>query len=271
MNTTYQDKIENIRRFLFRFASKGEPKCFEIKFDDMVVVPKTTELEEFEAYSDFDNSDVKKIAISIYRNTTDKFAEQIHSFKVEQNNQPINGLAVMDNTATEKAIETKWELRSCQDEVEKLKADLKFANKYIATMEAAIEHYKIQPNYVGKFDLGKFCGSMLEGFMSNNPKWVAKVPMLNGVAEAITESQKDTPTELQQPTGEVSFKRKTDAVSELSDEHKSYIEFGTFFSESFTEKEAVILNAIIEELAKDASPLETIADLLNIDKSKIGG
>lgn len=263
-------KIEIIKRMLEKQSSKGSPLAYEIFVDNFKVVMKTTDLSEFDSYEDVMTNDTKYIRINIYNSPADSVSHTKYVFESEEKKPEVNralGEVVDVNTKIKESIgieRERWDRDQLVKELDRTKLELQEAEEYIDQLQSQLEKHKTKPNHFGKLDLGLLAGSALEGIMRKNPQWLTKVPGLEGLAGVIVDENSngkriDSPAE----ETEVTVSKKTEAPA-LSDEEKSYLEFGKQVAENFEDDEIALLAKIINELSKDTSQLKTVAELLNV-------
>lgn len=263
-------KIEIIKRMLEKQSSKGSPLAYEIFVDNFKVVMKTTDMSEFDSYEDVMTNETKFIRINVYNSPSETISHTKYVFEIEEKKPEVNrnlGEVTDINTKIKESIAVereRWDRDQLIKELDRTKLELQEAEEYIDELSGQLEKAKLKPNHFGKLDLGSLAGSAIEGVMRRNPQWLTKVPGLEGLAGVIVDENTngkriDTPTE----ETEVTLSKKTDAPS-LTDEEKSYLEFGKQVAENFEDEEITLLAKIINQLGKDTSQLKTVAELLNV-------
>lgn len=263
-------KIEIIKRMLEKQSSKGSPLAYEIFVDNFKVVMKTTDMLEFDSYEDVMTNETKFIRINVYNSPSETISHTKYVFEVEEKKPEVNrslGEVTDINTKIKESIAVereRWDRDQLIKELDRTKLELQEAEEYIDELSGQLEKAKLKPNHFGKLDLGSLAGSAIEGVMRRNPQWLTKVPGLEGLAGVIVDENTngkriDSPTE----ETEVTLSKKTDAPS-LTDEEKSYLEFGKQVAENFEDEEITLLAKIINQLGKDTSQLKTVAELLNV-------
>ena len=263
-------KIEIIKRMLEKQSSKGSPLAYEIFVDNFKVVMKTTDMSEFDSYEDVMTNETKFIRINVYNSPSETISHTKYVFEVEEKKPEVNrslGEVTDINTKIKESIAVereRWDRDQLIKELDRTKLELQEAEEYIDELSGQLEKAKLKPNHFGKLDLGSLAGSAIEGVMRRNPQWLTKVPGLAGLAGVIVDENTngkriDTPAE----ETEVTLSKKTDAPS-LTDEEKSYLEFGKQVAENFEDEEITLLAKIINQIGKDTSQLKTVAELLNV-------
>ncbi len=263
-------KIEIIKRMLEKQSSKGSPLAYEVFVDNFKVVMKTTDLSEFDSYEDVMTNDTKYIRINVYNSPAETISHTKYVFEVEERKpqvqQPLGEVTDINAKIKESiAVEReRWDRDQLMKELDRTKLELQEAEEYIDELTDKLEKVKQKPNHFGKLDLGSLAGSAIEGVMRRNPQWLTKVPGLEGLAGVIVDENTngkriDAPTEETEVTV-----TKANAAPSLTDEEKSYLEFGKEVAENFEDDEISVLMKIIHQLSKDTSQLKTVAELLNV-------
>jgi hypothetical protein len=263
-------KIEIIKRMLEKQSSKGSPLAYEVFVDNFKVVMKTTDLSEFDSYEDVMTNDTKYIRINVYNSPAETISHTKYVFEVEerkpQTQQALGEVTDINAKIKESiAVEReRWDRDQLMKELDRTKLELQEAEEYIDELTDKLEKVKQKPNHFGKLDLGSLAGSAIEGVMRRNPQWLTKVPGLEGLAGVIVDENTngkhiDTPTEETEVTV-----TKANAAHSLTEEEKSYLEFGKEVAENFEDDEISVLMKIIHQLSKDTSQLKTVAELLNV-------
>jgi len=271
IETYNPQKIEIIRRMLEKQSSKGSPLAYEMFVDNFKVVMKTTDLSEFESYEDVMTNETKFIRINVYNSPNEtishtKYVFEVEEVKKQETTKPLGEVTdihakIKESIAVERE---RWDKDQLIKELDRTKLELQEAEEYIDELQTQVEKSKLKSNHWGKLDLGLLAGTALEGVMRKNPQWLTKVPGLEGLAGVIADENTngkriDTPEE----DTEVTVSKAT-AAPHLTEEEKSFLEFGKQVSENFEDDEISLLIKIIHELGKDTSQLKTVADLLNV-------
>ena len=263
-------KIEIVKHMLEKQAEKGNPMAYEIFVDNFKVVMKTTDLSEFDSYEDIMNNETKFIRINVYNSLTETVGHTKYVFEVEAEKkasaQKTLGEVQDIDTKIKDSISVereRWDKDQLTKELDRTKLVLQEAEEYIDELQTQIERSKLKANHWGKLDLGLLAGTAIEGMMRKNPQWLKKVPGLEGLAGVIDQENKEGIKTITTEETEASFSKSTDAPA-LTDEEKTYIDFGKRLSENFDDKEISLLDKIIMELSKDTSQLKTVAELLNV-------
>jgi hypothetical protein len=260
-------RIEMLRNMLAAFAQNGTPYYYEIHVDGLPLVPKTNNIENFDNYQQYVNDTTKKIQFIIYSDNPNDKNKDWHVFTLKPDTESLNGIADTEKILDEKLklAGERMESKKVQEKLEDTQKQLQDAEDYIGILEERLEIQKVKPNHFGNLDLGKFTGALIETIVRRNPKLLATVPGLEGIAEAY--SSDDTKSiESEKKEGEAVFTKKDgiNAKSNLTEEEQGYLEFGKQVAENFEDDEITLLAKIVEALGKDTSQLKLVAELLNV-------
>ncbi len=264
------EAVDQIKQLLLAESRSGTPLPFEVKVDGYIKIRKTDKVERFNELYSFVDDTTENLVITLFVDpTTDK--REWYKFRLKQsaNSENLNGLD-MDAKLNEKlkAYDTEQEHKRTKEELKKSNEKLIKAEEYIDTLLNQLEESKTKPNHIGKWDVGKLVGSVVEGIAINYPKVLTDVPVLNGIAKVIQEDVKSKSKQNLNGSfeGDVSFKIKDEVDKQGLTEHEQAIKnLAEFMASKFDERERYVLSLIIEELGNKPSELDTIADLLNID------
>jgi hypothetical protein len=279
LDTYRPQKIEIIRRLLERQAEKGTPMSYEISVDNFKVVMKSTDLSEFESYEDLVNKDTCSVCITLFETTANgetqtRYVFELPNKKSESDANLEKGLGEVEvNNRIKETISVereRWDKEQLSKELDATKHSLEEAEQYIEELENRLELLQLKPNHLGKLDLGSLAIVALEGVLRKNPQWLGKVPGFRGLAGVITKENESGAETKSSPTedSEVSFTKSEAAAPALSENEVRCLHLGKRIAKLFDHEEMVRLVQIIEELGKDTSKLQTVADLLDIPKQE---
>jgi hypothetical protein len=266
-------KIEQIKKNLESQSALGSPLYYEIFVDNMKVVYKTSNVEQFDAHEEFINEDTKKIRILIYSTNPTAPRNTKHIFflkdNAEESGMGLNGVEI-DKKITEQVSRERerWDCDQVRKDFVSTKEKLKEAQDYIETLQNAVEQYKGKKLHWGDVNLGEFASVVLEGIVRRNPQMLAKLPggvALAGVIEHDNKEREQT-IHATQTTEEASFKRKDENISaDLTEQDKNYLRVVKQMEEHFDQTQLMKVMQIIDKLAQDTSNINPVAELLNIN------
>lgn len=70
IQTYSAERITMLKQTLLNSAEASKPRDYEIRVDDMKVVPRTNDTEQFDNYEEFVTEETKKIIVLIYDGTS---------------------------------------------------------------------------------------------------------------------------------------------------------------------------------------------------------
>lgn len=137
--------------------------------------------------------------------------------------------------------------------------------------QAKYEEIKTNPNHFGQLDLGKLLGTVASEFLKQHPKVLDKVPLLNGISNAMTPTKSTANSQFTEREVTYEIKEEGDAHAKTPEEKQEeafHIGFGNKLTAKFEDDELETFYAISEVFMKEPTQLKTIADLLNIKPNK---
>jgi hypothetical protein len=257
--------IENIRRMLVNSEEAGAPLYFEFKVDGMVYIPHTNRVSAFDEHYDYINDNVESIEFIIFSASPTDKNRKSYLFHLKEKKQELNGLDIKGQVEEQmERFKDKAAIQQLERELREKENTILQQDEWIAEIQERVRDMQANPNHLGKIDLAKFAGSVLEGFVRRNPKVLSKVPGLEGIAEAFIEEESQTKT-LAPPDRKVSFEVSEEGTQNaLSEEDKFHISYGRKLSSALDEPQLELLFAINDSLIKEPSELKPVAELLNV-------
>ena len=270
INEKYSEqKIDNLYNYLQNSKEQGEAEDYEIFVDAFKVVKRTNDLARFESYSNFIQPETKAVTIVIYDGTSPRNTKHIFTIK-EDNSNGLNGLDVDTRIEEKLRLEKeKWETELLKKENEKLKTELSEAEAYIEELEENAEKAKDKKFRMGDVNVGEFASVILEGFVRRNPQMLAKLPGGEALAGVIEQDNADREKALldKSPEPEVSFKKSSSTINNLSEEDKSYLDFIKSLKDKFDHEQMTSVMLILDVLAKSPADIDpTIQYLSDLHK-----
>src|ERR1051326_152225 len=225
--TYSNERMSNLKQLLINNAESGKPTDYEIRVDDMRVVPRTNDPDQFDNHEEFVTEETRKVVVIIYdgnsrRNTRHTFL--LKDEKKEQAQQNTLSGTDVEKIITEKLKQEKkeWKYELLEKENKDLKEKLAEADEHFGKMAAAIENLKSKRK-IDDLQWGELIGIAGESILRRNTHLIAKVPGMQGLAGII---EKDNTTETQQqvespkPEAEASFKMKKENENEDEEKEK---------------------------------------------------
>lgn len=270
INTQKYDsqKIERLKQFLEKQAGKGQARYFEIYVDNLKAVPRTTDITEFDSYTEFLDENTERIKVKIYSTSPTSAHHDLHVFVMNTvepaKEQGLSGIEIRSEINKEVGLaKERWESDQVKKELNGVQKQLEQAEQYIEKLEGKLEEANAKRK-LGDVQWGEVASVALEGVLRRNAHLLAAIPGGEGLAGAI---QQDTVNRMQslastgQEDVETSFK-KSGPSSELSETQKGYISFVEQLEQRFDEDEMQKVMFILNALAEDTSKIDTVAGLL---------
>jgi len=167
-----QSRIDSLRRSLQREADKGKPRDYEILVDGFKIVPRTSDLSEFEDYEQEIRDATRNISFLLFdgpgtnRNTRYSFSFHHNQQQVEQ---PAATLGEIDQIVAQKLSERDrdYELTRLREKLGETAAQLTEAEEYADKLQERIT--QLEAEQKGKMlKLGDLGASLLMGLLRQN-------------------------------------------------------------------------------------------------------
>jgi hypothetical protein len=264
-----EQQIANLRKMLYAHHNAGQNLYFEFKADDLVFIPHTNNIEAFDTHHDFINSKTQEIEFAIYSaNPLDK-NKKSHSFYLKEPAKDKSLEEAMDGVATKQKMDEA--MAGLKKEMHYERLEEKYKQKEIDFNELEEFATQVQEENLalkaklfsqGDSRFGHIAGIALETIAKRNTHIIAKVPGLEGVAEAFSSDEQTKAIAQKLPEREVSF-ATDEETEELTEAEKSYLKFGEFMDASFEPSEMETVIGIVKKLVQNKSTIKTVNDLLN--------
>ena len=275
-----QPKVDNLKSHLELMATKGKPKFYEIFVDALKAVPKTDEPEEFDNYEKYMTPDTGQLKIVIYNSGASPRNDQyVFLFKAQNREDAVeigltgipvktfsyNDISEWRDKNSKKSAE-QMEIKRLKSEISELKGLLE--NKEGELSEQGRELHVAQKKANKRsIDLGLMLGGMANGFLKENAQKISNIPIVGPLAGFLTSGDE---TEENQTTNnvEVSFKKKGESASGLSEEDQHLLKFGQELRRQFNQEEFGQIVLILDKFSKDKSEVTAVLEYLNEDPSQ---
>jgi hypothetical protein len=168
--------VEFIHRMLLNHVQSGRKPQFEIFVDNLPIVPRTDNIDLFQAYGNHIGSDSRELKIIVYQgksNHNDKYIFRL-------GDDPVNNLAGTDNSMQSldgiinqrlMEAEQRWEHQRTAEKVDGLQKEMQDQEKYIEVLEGKIKKYEDEEKgilFAGV--LGNFGGRVVDAAIQNSNK-----------------------------------------------------------------------------------------------------
>jgi hypothetical protein len=262
------NKIERLKQYLEKQAAKGQPRYYEIYIDTLKAVPRTTDLGEFDSYSEFLDENAQKIKLKIYSTHPTSAQHDLHVFTMQTSEptkeQGLSGIEVKAEINRELSLaRERWEADQVKKDLADTQKELEQAELYIEKLEGKLEEASAKRK-LGDMQWGELASMALEGMVRKNTHLIAAIPGGESLAGII---QKDTMQRSQQagqqadPSIESSYSKVEDEPA-LTEQQKGYINFLQQLEERFDQQEMQKVISILNSLANDPSQIDPVAELL---------
>jgi hypothetical protein len=250
-----------LKQLLINNAESGKPTDYEIRVDDMKVVPRTNDVDQFDSHEEFVSGETGKIVVLIYDGTSRRNTRHTFLLKEEKNQQQntLDGTEVKKMLSEQlKQQRKEWEHELLEKENAELKKKLEEADEFIGKQGAAIE--KLQSGRkLEDMQWGELIGIAGESLLRRNTHLIAKVPGMKGLAGIIEKDNTDAEKQIEipKPETEASFKMKEEKPKpekkepEMNKEDKDRLRFLRQLQEQFSEDELrqvlTLLNTLVDK------------------------
>jgi len=234
-----EEKINLLKQLLQNSKQGGHAQDYEIKVDEMRVVPRTNDVEQFDNYEAFVGDTTRSVTIMIYDGTSRNNTKHIFSLQEEPRSKPAPSLSGVEleqkvqNGVEERVKEIKRQMKyeRMEEENEELREENEWLHEVIDKWR---EKYRTLENKKGADSIhwGKLAGEMTDTLIKKNMHVIKSMPGLEGLAGILMRqgSTELDETESEQPETEASFKKKeanetlTEDLTEKQQEHLRIIE-----------------------------------------------
>lgn len=262
-----QLKIDKLKHFLEAQAEKGQAKPFEIFVDNLKVVSKTEDPQEFDSYEFYMNEDTEKVRILIYNSNlsprNDQYCFMVQRNKVEKS---LNGLGEIEGIIQEKlaARDREHEMNKLREELETTRQELEETEDYAEKLEKEIAYLKENKFKLGNINIGELASVALEGIVRRNPQILTKLPGGEALAGIIEQDNQDKERLLSQPAvpePQVTFEKETFAG--ITEEEKRHLAYLRKLEQTFTREQAEMFNAVLGAMVEEPSIIPTVLEFIH--------
>lgn len=179
-NQYSQTRVDQIHRLLERHHQAGEAREYDILVDNIPVVPRTSNLNLFNAYEDEIQPDTKAITIRIYQGSSHNCDRYIFNLRGGANGlEGVEGDGLNGglNGIIQKEINTKkleWDHDKLKEEHDALKKEHHGLKSQFGKLES--EYNALQAQYSKMGMLGAVAGPFVDNLIGNS-KLLKKTPL----------------------------------------------------------------------------------------------
>jgi hypothetical protein len=169
------DKINMLHQLLYNDKAAGKPREYEIKVDELKVVQRTSDPEQFLSHEDFVCDSTNSITITMYDGTSKRCTKYIYAL-IEKPTETEETVSGIEKTISSKMAQErrKWELEQLKEENVELIEKLDEAEKYVDKLEDKISALNAEKE--------KKKNKMTETFINLAGVYIAGKPnVLNGI------------------------------------------------------------------------------------------
>ncbi len=263
-------KIERLKQYLEKQAAKGQARYYEIYVDTLKAVPRTTDLGDFDSYTEFLDENTQKIKLRIYSTHPTSAQHDLHVFTMSTSEpskeQGLSGIEVKAEINRELSLaRERWEAEQVKKELADTQKELEQAEQYIEKLEGKLEEASAKRK-LGDMQWGELASMALEGMVRKNTHLIAAIPGGEGLAGII---RQDTIQRMQQagqqvepkPDQETTYSKVEDEPA-LTEQQKGYLNFLRQLEERFDQQEMQKVMFILNSLAADPSQIDLVSELL---------
>lgn len=269
-----EDKVNILRESLKQQADGGHPRYYEIRIDEIPVVPRTNDHTRFDTYQDGIFEDSKTLDIMIYQTSRTGFNGKKHRYILKEDEkqsakQELSGSEVHSqiNAAIVQERE-RMNYERTKEELEQTKKDLKEANDYIKKLEDENIVFKGKKMLWGNVNLAEALGMITETVIRRNTHIIAKMPGGKALAGVIEQDNKESGYKLNDvEDAEVTFEKSNSGKENLTEDQQKFLQIMEALEETFDDTELILIMQILHNLIQKKEDLKTIADLLGIPLS----
>jgi hypothetical protein len=182
-----QQKIDTLKRYLCKESDRGRGKDFEIIVDEFKVVPRTSDVKEFDDYEPDVKDDTRKVSILIYdgketnRNTRYTFFLQEESLTapVQKSLGSFDDVAqVIQQKLDEK--DREHQLAHLQEKLQEVTGKLEEAEEYSEQLEGEIEKLRTEKG-IKQYNFAELGGQLLVSMIHSGAKKNPLLGTLSGI------------------------------------------------------------------------------------------
>jgi hypothetical protein len=279
------NKLDNLKKLLFKLEREGKPRPYEIIVDGLKVVPLTYNIAEFDSHEEFVTDDVREVVVLLFfSDKSPRNDKYIFEVKSAPQPAPVAAAPVTQNQLegvdidkriidSVKLERERWEAEAVKKELEDVKVDLAQAQEYIEKLQIQLSTAQDgKPSLTGA-GIGEFLTGAVIGAVKENPKLAKRVPAglagLFGVDSLSKDGAKEE--EEDETDEEPSYRKKTheeETRPELSEQDKKCLVFGQHLWKAFSDEKRKKVFSILNSFTLDPSQIDTVESLISKPKQK---
>ena len=264
-------RVDALRDSLKLDTEAGKPRYYEIRLDDLSVVPRCNDFSKFESYKNDFFDEAKTLDIFIYSTHPDNFKGKKHRFILKEEvatpmKQELSGAEVHAQINAAITLEReRFVAERTKEELEKTKAELKEAEEHIKKIEAENLVFKGKKMLWGNVNLAEALGLITESVLRRNTHVIAKLPGGKALAGVIEQDNKESGFQLKDvEDANVTFEKTNSDKQNLTEDQQKFLQIMAALEETFDDNELLLVMQILNRLLTKTTDLKTIAELLEI-------
>ncbi len=173
-------RVNLIYQLIKNEAEAGRPKEYDIRVDDLKVVSRNADPDQFHTHEEFVIPETKVITINVYDGVSNRCARyQLMLSEEEQSNQGLSGI---ENTITArmKQEKSKWELSQLQKDYEDCQQRLKECEQYAEGLQEKVSQLELE-QCKNSGQLTNALIGLAGTVLSNNPNALSGIPIIGSL------------------------------------------------------------------------------------------
>jgi len=218
-------RLEFLKQLLTNSVENSKaPQDYEIRVDDMRVVPRTNNPELFDSYEDFITEQTRSVLVMLYEGVSRKNAKYL--FHLKEEDMPKAQEKGLGEIEVAKIVKEKLEQREQQIKQEQMEKELKELKEEQKQNEKDFEkiiahNKKLEAGRdLEDVQWGKILGAAGDTLLRSNTKFLAKIPALQGLAGIIEADTKEREKQIASPSPEPEIEASYSMKSEKNENEK---------------------------------------------------
>lgn len=276
-------KVGHIRQLLLNNAQAGKPVDYEIRVDDLKVIPRTNDPEQFDDHEEFITEDTGSVLFILYDGTSRRSTR--HLFLLKQKTEepkPVEKEPGLSGVEVDKLINDKlreekrqWQYEQLEKENQQLQKQLEEAETYMEKLENQLLEAQGKRK-LSDMNWGEIASVAAEALIRRNSHLIAKIPGGEGLAGVIKQDtirQSSTGTDQEYETTftrveseEEHLPVKESVVQSLSEEDQAMVGFLRQLEERFDQQEMKQVITLLNLLADNPELIVPVLELIHESK-----
>lgn len=281
-------RIQLLHQVLVSSSQQGHPREYDIKVDELKVVQRTSDPEQFFRHEEFLLPDTQTVTITFYEGTSNRNSRHVFMLQEpDSEKESKGGLAGVEQLVEEKINRERqqWKLEMLLKENEALKQQLAECEEYSEDLQEKMDRYKEEFEAFRKkridlseMNIGKAFGFATEYLTKNHPRLTEKIPLLSSLSGFLTGDEsaanplgdaENRPESI--PETEASFTKKAQETSPLEYDQntKNKLEFFKQMEDAFDTQQLQKVVHLIQKLAAKPDQIDVVCGLMEIPVNQL--